>query len=55
MAKVVFDVELKPEILDPQRRAILGAQGRVRRSDVSGVRQGKQFVLHSDGDVDEVK
>lgn len=55
MAIVVIDVALKPEILDPQGRAILGALGRVGLSDVSDVRQGKQFVLHIDGDVDDAK
>jgi phosphoribosylformylglycinamidine synthase subunit PurS len=55
VAIVVIDVALKPEILDPQGRAILGALGRVGLSDVSDARQGKQFVLHIDGDVDEAK
>jgi len=55
VAIVVIDVALKPEILDPQGRAILGALGRVGLSDVSDVRQGKQFVLHIDGDVDDAK
>jgi phosphoribosylformylglycinamidine synthase subunit PurS len=55
VAIVVIDVALKPEILDPQGRAILGALGRVGLYDLSDVRQGKQFVLHIDGDVDEAK
>jgi phosphoribosylformylglycinamidine synthase PurS subunit len=55
MAIVVVDVALKPEILDPQGRAIVGALGRVGLSGVADVRQGKQFVLTIDGDIDEAK
>ena len=55
MAIVVVNVALKPEILDPQGRAVLGALGRLGLSDVSDVRQGKQFVLNIDGEVDDAK
>ena len=55
MATVVVDVALKPEILDPQGRAIVGALGRVGLSGVTDVRQGKQFVLNIEGDVDDTK
>jgi phosphoribosylformylglycinamidine synthase len=55
MALVVVDVVLKPEILDPQGRAILGALVRVGLSGVIDVRQGKQFVLNIDGNVDDAK
>ena len=55
MAIVVVDVALKSEILDPQGRAIVGALGRVGLSDVADVRQGKQFVLTFDGEIDEAK
>lgn len=55
MAIVVIDVALKTEILDPQGRAILGALGRVGLSGVTDVRQGKQFVLTYDGEIDEAK
>ena len=55
MAIVVVNVALKPEILDPQGRAIVGALGRVGLAGVADVRQGKQFVLNIDGDVDEAK
>ena len=55
MAIVVVDVSLKPEILDPQGRAVMGAVGRLGLTGVSDVRQGKQFVLNIDGDVDEAK
>ena len=55
MAIVVVDVALKPEILDPQGRAVLGALGRLGLPGVADVRQGKQFVLDIDGDIDEAK
>jgi phosphoribosylformylglycinamidine synthase PurS subunit len=55
MAIVVVDVALKPEILDPQGRAILGALSRVGLAGISDVRQGKQFVLTIDGEVDDAK
>lgn len=47
MALVVIDVSFRPEILDPQVCAILGALGRVVLSGVADVRQGKKFILHS--------
>ena len=55
MATVVVDVALKPEILDPQGRAIVGALGRVGLSGVTDVRQGKQFVLNIEGIIDAAK
>jgi phosphoribosylformylglycinamidine synthase len=55
MAIVVVDVSLKPEILDPQGRAVMGAVARLGLTGVSDVRQGKQFVLNIDGDVYEAK
>jgi phosphoribosylformylglycinamidine synthase len=55
VAIVVVDVALKPEILDPQGRAVMGALGRLGLSSVAEVRQGKQFVLTIDGEVDEAK
>ena len=45
----------KPEILDPQGKAVLGALPRLGFSGVSDVRQGKRFELEIDGEVtDEV-
>ena len=41
----------KPEILDPQGKAVLGALPRLGFSGVSDVRQGKRFELEVDGDV----
>lgn len=55
MAIVVIDVALKPEILDPQGRAVLGALSRLGLTGVADVRQGKQFVLTIDGEVDATK
>lgn len=55
MAIVVVDVALKPEILDPQGRAVMGALGRLGLTGVTEVRQGKQFVLTIDGKVDDAK
>ena len=55
MAIVVVDVALKPEILDPQGRAVMGALGRLGLTGVADVRQGKQFVLTIEGDVDDAK
>lgn len=51
MARVVVDVMLKPEILDPQGRAVQGALGRLGLSGVVAVRQGKQFVIDVEGEV----
>ncbi|MCW2542184.1 MAG: phosphoribosylformylglycinamidine synthase subunit PurS [Frankiales bacterium] len=45
MPRVVVDVVMKPEILDPQGQAILGALGRLGIEGVSAVRQGKHFEL----------
>jgi phosphoribosylformylglycinamidine synthase len=50
---VVVDVTLKPEILDPQGQAILGALGRLGYTGVTGVRQGKHFELDLDDGADE--
>ena len=53
MARVVVDVMPKPEILDPQGKAVLGALPRLGFSGVSDVRQGKRFELEIDGEVSE--
>ncbi len=55
MAIVVVNVALKPEILDPQGRAVLGALDRLGLSGVADVRQGKQFVLNIEGEINSVK
>lgn len=53
MARVVVDVMLKPEILDPQGRAVMGALGRLGLTGVASVRQGKRFEIEVDGEIDE--
>jgi len=55
MTRVIVNVEFKPEILDPQGRAVLGALVRLGLSGVADVRQGKQFVLTIDGEIDDAK
>ncbi len=51
MPRVVVDVMPKPEILDPQGKAVLGALPRLGFSGVVDVRQGKRFELEVAGDV----
>jgi len=53
VARVVVDVMLKPEILDPQGRAVMGALGRLGLAGISSVRQGKRFELEVEGEIDE--
>ena len=53
MARVVVDVVLKPEILDPQGQAIVGALGRMGIAGVRDVRQGKHFELDVDDAIDD--
>lgn len=50
MARVVVDVMLKPEILDPQGRAVMGAFTRLGVHGVADVRQGKRFEITLDGE-----
>jgi phosphoribosylformylglycinamidine synthase subunit PurS len=52
MARVVVDVMPKPEILDPQGKAVTGALGRLGFSGLS-VRQGKRFEVEVDGELSE--
>ena len=59
MARVAVDVVIKPEILDPQGKAILSALARTGQPGVSSVRQGKHFDLEvddsvSDADLEEI-
>jgi phosphoribosylformylglycinamidine synthase len=50
MAKVVVDVMLKPEILDPQGQAIQRALPSLGFERVGSVRQGKHFELDVEAD-----
>ncbi|MEQ6901969.1 phosphoribosylformylglycinamidine synthase subunit PurS [Nocardioides sp. YIM 152588] len=55
MARVVVAVMPKPEILDPQGKAVQGALPRLGFTGVSDVRQGKRFELEFAGEItDEV-
>ncbi len=53
MPRVVVDVMPKPEILDPQGKAVLGALPRLGFQGVTDVRQGKRFELELAGEVTE--
>jgi phosphoribosylformylglycinamidine synthase PurS subunit len=60
VARVVVDVMLKPEILDPQGQAVASALPRLGFAGISAVRQGKRFELEVDGEltpelIDEVR
>ncbi len=55
MPRVVVDVMLKPEILDPQGRAVQGALTRLGLEGVTHVRQGKRFEITIDGDVSDAQ
>jgi phosphoribosylformylglycinamidine synthase PurS subunit len=55
VARVIVDVMLKPEILDPQGRAVQGALGRLGLAGVTDVRQGKQFVIEIEGELDDAR
>ncbi|MFC5750364.1 phosphoribosylformylglycinamidine synthase subunit PurS [Actinomadura rugatobispora] len=53
MARVVVDVMLKPEILDPQGQAIARKLPQMGFEGIGAVRQGKRFELELDGAADE--
>ena len=55
MARYVVDVMPKPEILDPQGKAVLGALPRLGFEGVSEVRQGKRFEIEVEGEADEAR
>ena len=50
MAKIVVDVMLKPEILDPQGVAVSAALPRLGFNFAKSVRQGKRFEIEVDGE-----
>jgi phosphoribosylformylglycinamidine synthase len=52
VARVVVDVMLKPEILDPQGQAIARALPGLGFAGVRSVRQGKRFEIDVDGEPD---
>jgi len=49
VAKVVVDVSLKAEILDPQGQAIAAALPRLGFAEITSVRQGKSFEIDFEG------
>lgn len=50
MPRVVVNVMPKPEILDPQGKAVTGALARLGFPDMS-VRQGKRFEIEVEGEI----
>ena len=53
MARYVVDVMPKPEILDPQGKAVHGALPRLGFDGVVDVRQGKRFEVELEGDASD--
>ncbi|PFG20804.1 phosphoribosylformylglycinamidine synthase subunit PurS [Serinibacter salmoneus] len=53
MPRIVVEVMPKPEILDPQGKAVNGALPRLGFHGISQVRQGKRFELTVPGEVTE--
>ena len=54
MGRIVVEVMPKPEILDPQGKAVRGALPRQGIDIFTDVRQGKRFELSVEAPVDEV-
>jgi phosphoribosylformylglycinamidine synthase PurS subunit len=52
VARVVVDVMLKPEILDPQGQAVANALPRLGVTGVTSVRIGKRIEIEFDGEPD---
>jgi len=53
VARVIVEVMPKPEILDPQGKAVAGALPRLGFTEFAAVRQGKRFELEVDGEITE--
>ena len=53
MGRIVVEVMPKPEILDPQGKAVVGNLPRLGFNQFTGVRQGRRFELTVDGPVTE--
>ncbi|WP_420110812.1 phosphoribosylformylglycinamidine synthase subunit PurS [Pseudactinotalea sp.] len=53
MARVIVEVMPKPEILDPQGKAVAGALPRLGFTAFTSVRQGRRFELEVEGEVTE--
>ena len=50
MKKIIVEVLLKPEILDPQGQAVASALPRLGFDFAKSVRQGKRFEIEVDGE-----
>jgi phosphoribosylformylglycinamidine synthase subunit PurS len=50
MAKIIVEVMLKSEILDPQGQAVASALPRLGFNFAKSVRQGKRFEIEVDGE-----
>ncbi|MEI6406853.1 MAG: phosphoribosylformylglycinamidine synthase subunit PurS [Actinomycetes bacterium] len=50
MAKIIVEVMLKPEILDPQGQAVGNALPRLGFTFATSVRQGKRFEIEMVGE-----
>jgi len=50
MAKIIVEVMLKPEILDPQGQAVASTLPRLGFNFAKSVRQGKRFEIEVDGE-----
>jgi phosphoribosylformylglycinamidine synthase len=55
VARVVVDVMLKPEILDPQGQAVVAALSRLGFDSITAVRQGKRFEVEVDGELTDAR
>ena len=51
MGRIVVEVMPKPEILDPQGKAVVGSLPRLGFNQFTAVRQGRRFELMVDGPV----
>jgi phosphoribosylformylglycinamidine synthase len=51
MGRVVVDVMPKPEILDPQGKAVAAAMARLGFREFASARQGKRFEIEVEGEV----
>lgn len=53
MPRVIVEVMPKPEILDPQGKAVASVLPRLGLTEFTSVRQGKRFELDVEGQVTE--
>jgi len=55
VARVVVSVMPKPEILDPQGKAVQHALPKLGFDGIADVRQGKRFELEVEGDLTDAR